>query len=231
VADDKNAIHLLKPYIRGRDIKRWQVVTPANYLVKIESSENVTHPWTGKPLAIAESIFSECYPSIYKHLSQYRKELIARSDQGTYFWELRSCAYWSDFEKTKIVYPDIALDCRFAFETGGYLDMTSFSICPGSLALIGILNSSLISYIFPYICATIRGGFLRFKTIYVEQIPMPNMSSTKSLEVLVGRILIAKSKDPKADVTKLERQIDQLVYQLYNLTPEEIKIIEGQTGG
>jgi type II restriction/modification system DNA methylase subunit YeeA len=65
----------------------------------------------------------------------------------------------------------------------------------------------------------------------VEQIPMPNMSSTKSLEVLVERILIAKSKDPKADVTKLERQIDQLVYQLYNLTPEEIKIIEGQTGG
>ena len=68
---------------------------------------------------------------------------------------------------------------------------------------------------------------MRFKSIYVEQIPIPICDSPKALEYLVQSILDAKQADAGADVSELERQIDQMVYELYGLTPEEIAVVEG----
>ena len=64
---------------------------------------------------------------------------------------------------------------------------------------------------------------------YMEQIPIPAMPSQqrKPVERLVERILSAKQRDAGADVSALERELDQLVYALYGLTPEEIKLVEG----
>ena len=67
---------------------------------------------------------------------------------------------------------------------------------------------------------------MRFKSIYVEQIPIPFCSAPEAIEALVNKILLTKSKDAKADVAKLEHQIDLLVYELYGLTEDEKKIIE-----
>ena len=105
--------------------------------------------------------------------------------------------------------------------------MTAFTICPSDLALLGILNSSVVRFLFPYVCATIRGDFLRFKTIYVEQIPIPATTKPEAIESLVNKILAMKNKKPTADVSELERQIDRMVYDLYGLTEEERQVIEG----
>ena len=74
-------------------------------LIKIESSENVSHQWSGKTAVEAEQIFASSYPAIYKWMNANRKGLIERDDQGKYFWELRSCKYWNEFEQPKIAYP------------------------------------------------------------------------------------------------------------------------------
>ncbi|MDB9473833.1 TaqI-like C-terminal specificity domain-containing protein [Dolichospermum circinale] len=94
--------------------------------------------------------------------------------------------------------------------------------------LIGILNSQVIWYVLRNICVVRSGGYIEVKPQYFEQIPIPKISQRDQdiLTQLVDQILNAKKLDPNADTTALETEIDQMVYQLYNLTAEEIQIIE-----
>jgi hypothetical protein len=96
--------------------------------------------------------------------------------------------------------------------------------------LLGILNSRVTQYLVSQSAAERQGGYLEYKPMYISPLAIPEQPKDEKISSIVDKILIAKSKDPLADVTKLERQIDLLVYQLYKLTPEEIKIIEGETG-
>ena len=88
IAEHSSSAEIIKPFLRGRDVKRWSVDFAEQYLIKIESSENKDHPWSNKPEKEAEKIFAKTYPAIYKHFEQFRSQLISRSDQGKFFWEL-----------------------------------------------------------------------------------------------------------------------------------------------
>ncbi|HAC65526.1 MAG TPA: type II restriction endonuclease, partial [Cyanothece sp. UBA12306] len=220
---------VLKPMVRGRDVKRWVVNFAEQYLIKIESSENKQHPWSNKPEKEAEKIFSQTHPAIYKHLNHYRENLIKRYDQGKYFWELRSCQYYSDIESPKIIYPDIAPSAYFAYDSNKiYTEATLFFIPDATLYLLGILNSRTFNYFFEQVSPKIRGDFLRYKKIYLSQIPIPKTTDTQDACVteMVNKILEIKRQNPKADTTELERKIDEIVYELYGLNEEEIDIIE-----
>jgi len=96
------------------------------------------------------------------------------------------------------------------------------------LWLLGLLNSKVNYWLYTKISSQIRGGFVRFIAQYVSQIPIPESESTDNIETIVKKIFSARSKDSKADISKLEHQIDQIVYKLYDLTPEEIAVVEGQ---
>ena len=226
---------VLKPFLRGKDIKRWNISFAEQYLLYI--------PWHFPLLEDssisgvskkAEQQFQEKYPAVWRHISKYKTQLSERNKDETgirYEWyALQRCAatYRKEFEQIKIVYPDIAIRNNFAFDKSGYyVDCTMFMIPKDSLYLLGILNSAVIKFFFPQICPKIRGGFMRFKSIYVEQIPIPTCDNPQPIENLVKKILSAKDIDPKADISHLEHQIDQIVYQLYGLTEEEIAIVQG----
>ncbi|MBI5306119.1 hypothetical protein HZB04_00805, partial [Candidatus Wolfebacteria bacterium] len=68
------------------------------------------------------------------------------------------------------------------------------------------------------------------KPTYLARLPIPtkNIKTQKDISSVVDQILTAKKKDPNADTSALERQIDEMVYELYGLTPEEIEIVEGK---
>ncbi|MBD2138056.1 Eco57I restriction-modification methylase domain-containing protein [Anabaena sp. FACHB-1237] len=220
---------VLKPFLRGKDVKRWVVNFAEQYLIKIESSENKKHPWSDKPEKEAEKIFSQTYPAIYQYLNQYREQLIKRYDQGKYFWELRSCKYWNEFEETKIVYPDIAKYSEFSWDANNYYLVNTLYLMPTSNKyILGILNSQTTYWYYTQISPSIRGDFYRFIAQYVSQIPIPKPTDTQDACVtrIVDKILEIKRQNPKADTTKLEREIDEIVYKLYGLTAEEIQIIE-----
>ncbi|MDR2117595.1 MAG: N-6 DNA methylase, partial [Planctomycetaceae bacterium] len=98
------------------------------------------------------------------------------------------------------------------------------------LYLLGILNSKIISYWFAHKFGKLqRGIFPQFKINELAQFPIPNITPKKQQPIidLVNQILSAKIENPNTDTTKLESKIDRLVYKLYNLTEQEIKIIEG----
>ncbi len=227
IAEDAKSAEIIKPYLRGRDIKRWRVNFAEQYLIKIESSENKAHPWSGKTAKEAEAAFKRTYPAVYAHLNNFRPALINRYDQGNYFWELRSCSYWREFEQPKIIYPDIAQRAEFSFDAEGrFLANTSYIIPFPDKWLLGVLNSKLIFWYYTKVSSQIRGGFVRYIAQYVSEIPIVTING--EVEQRIAHILSAKAADPAADTGVLESEIDQLVYQLYGLTPEEIAIVEGK---
>jgi adenine-specific DNA-methyltransferase len=166
IAEHQSSTDILKPFLRGRDVKRWRVEPQDFWLIFTRRGINIKK-----------------YPAILEYLSQFKKRLmpgaIGGRKPGSYKWyEIQdNIAYWKEFEGAKIVYPDIARGCEFAFDSESlYPDCTLFLIPEISSWLLAILNSSLVHFFFPQICPRIRGDFMRFKSIYVEQIPIPALS-------------------------------------------------------
>ena len=99
-------------------------------------------------------------------------------------------------------------------------------------SVLGILNSLLLSFLYRILFGGMHmgSGYLRYRTSFLENLPFPSLLSKQeqSLTKLVTKILTAKRADPQADTSALEGEIDQLVYQLYGLTEDEVKIVEGR---
>ena len=223
IAEHPSSAEVLKPFLRGRDVKRWQINFAEKYLIKIESSENREHPWSGQSAGEAERIFADAYPAIHTHLEIFRERLIGRHDQGNYFWELRSCAYWEEFEQTQIVWGNLAQSPQFAFaDAGFYLSAPATMMVSDSKYLLGILNSRITRYLVSQSAAERQGGFLEFKPMYISPLPIPDPPENERISALVSQILDATDTDPG-----LEDEINQMVYLLYGLTDDEIAIVEG----
>jgi len=228
IAEHESSAEVLKPFLRGRDVKRWCVDFAEQYLIKIESSENKKHPWSDKPEKEAEKIFAKTYPAIYAFLNYFKERLINRDDQGKYFWELRSCKYWQEFNKNKIFIPAITQNIEYAADFIGYFgnDKTSICVADNVNYLLGLLNSKLLGWFIRQIAPTKQGGFYEFKPTYVTQIPIATALKKDSLavEALVQKLLDAKGQG----VEEWEAEIDDRVAYLYNLTSEEMEIIRGE---
>jgi hypothetical protein len=232
IAEHPSSAEVIKPFLRGRNVKQWVIDFGEQYLIKIASSRNVTHPWSDQPDKEAEEIFARTYPAIHAHFEQYRERLIKRYDQGDYFWELRSCAYWEEFEKPKVVYQDIARSYGMAWdESGAFLANTCYFIPGVRKWLLAILLSKSMQFYVHKQLGSDQGGFIRLFSTHVSNfpIPVPDSEQQTVIDGLVRRILAAKAADPAADVSALEAEIDRLAYQLYGLTEDEIAIIEETT--
>jgi hypothetical protein len=95
--------------------------------------------------------------------------------------------------------------------------------------VLALFNSKLLNYFFQSFKEEDGRAFAQVKTVDIKNLPFKVVDKEKQDNFinLVGKILTVKKSDPKADTTALEKAIDQLVYQLYGLTEEEIKIVEG----
>ena len=231
IAEDAKSSELIKPVLRGRKLRKWKTISVDEYLIAIASSANIEWPWSdvGNGLE-AERIFGENYPAVYRHLKGYRRELIARGDQGTFYWELRSCAYYVEFGKPKIVYPQTASSLYACYDTGKAFGLNNIYFIPTSdLSLLAILNSSLFDWYARHKFYSLNdpwaGGGLQFFAQYMEKVPIATRTEAQkaALSRLVKRILV----DPESDeVRALEREIDVQIYQLYGLKDKEITLIE-----
>ncbi len=222
---------IIKPILRGRDIKRyyyewaglWVIVIPAGWTNENRKDE--------KPEIYIQKIF----PSLMQYLIQFEEKARKRDDQGDYWWELRHCAYYSEFEKEKVVYSEIVRHPQFHYDKEKfYVEATGFLMTGESVKYIcGLLNSKPVSFFFK--CYYAGGGLgdegYRYKKAFLENLPLPTITSAnepivKQIESLVDKILETKKQNHDADTSHLEREIDHLVYKLYDLTDDEIKIIE-----
>lgn len=172
---------IVKPYGVGRDLSRYGKPTIDKYIICIPNK------WTDSKGSFknendAWNWLNSEYELISEYLKPFEKRAKMRTDQGKYWWELRACDYYNEFEKPKIVYPEIATNGRFSIDIEkSYFDMTSFIISSESKELLGILNSKLINFLFSQISSEIRGGFLRWKRQYVYKLPIPKNIQNEKL--------------------------------------------------
>ncbi len=225
---------LIKPILRGKDIKRYSYEWAHLWVI------NTHNGYTSALKSKIPPIDIEKYPATKAHLDAHYDTIATRCDQGDTPYHLRNCAYLEEFEKEKIVYGEIVQEPRFYLDNGEcelgyfYAEATSFILTGEHLRyLLGMLHSKLITFAFKTFYA---GGGLgesgyRYKKAFIERLPIPKITEKNKKiadKITDGakQILALKEKDPKANTQKLEKEIDALVYQLYNLTDEEIKIIE-----
>ena len=139
-----------------------------------------------------------------------------------------------EFSKEKLLWIELVEDGRFAYDNSGiYGEATTFVITGASLKyLCAILNSTLTRWFLQQMAPTSGMGTFRWKKVYVETIPIPQLSAAKQSPFvrLVDEILEAKAADPNADTEPLEWQLDSMVYRLYGLTEEEDTTVERNLG-
>jgi hypothetical protein len=195
------------------------------YLIKIESSENKQHQWSGKPEKEAEKNFAKRYPAIHGFFEPLRKRLTTRYDQGKYFWELRSCAYWHEFEQPKVAFPDIAPSAQFAWDDHSrYLVNTSYILLAPKWTL-PVLNSIPVLWFYQNTSNAIRGGYLRYIHQYVELIPIPPAMTHHQgwCERLADALIFlnnsegkkAKDELPGLMIAYFEQWVNGLVYEMF----------------
>jgi adenine-specific DNA-methyltransferase len=222
IAEDPRSAELIKPWLRGRDIGKWKAEWASLYVIFTRRGTDIKK-----------------YPAIKRHLEQFRVDLEPKkSDKdkkgrkpGTYKWfEIQdNIAYHEEFEKAKIVYPNITKTNIFAYDTTGVLTNQKCFIIPTTdIYLVAILNSKLATQWFHSTLPLLRGGFFEPSAIFMEHFPVfPATDSQKAPIIERVQKILADPDSPA--VPRLADEIDKLVHELFGLTEEEIAIVEGKT--
>ncbi|ECL5760352.1 class I SAM-dependent DNA methyltransferase [Campylobacter jejuni] len=230
-AEKERTAKLIRKMLRGRDIKRYSYEWAGLWVI------NTHNGYKNQNGEKVEAINIKHYPSLKKHFDEFYPQLEKRADKGLTPYNLRNCAYIEEFEKEKIVYPCImAKEPYFSYETS-----FAFAMAPANIITS---NSDILKYILAFLNSDFiylmlrkfyMGGGIEgeLKTNNLEKLPIPKINSKNQkladeLINLVDEILKAKEQDKNANTQELENKINSLVYKLYNLNEEEIKIIKNK---
>ena len=199
---------LIRPILRGRDIKRYGYNWANLWLI------NTHNGIRGK----LERIHIEEYPAVKAHLDQYWDKISKRADKGETPYNLRNCAYLEDFSKPKIMYPNMTKYLPFYYdEKGFYQNDKSFMITGAHVSyLAAFLNSSLFKFCFRDNFPELLGGTRELRKIFFDKIPVKEVSDS------INDKFRCKVNEIQSDYTKEQAiKIDNLLFDLYNLTDEE----------
>ncbi|EPW9669248.1 class I SAM-dependent DNA methyltransferase [Campylobacter coli] len=231
-AEKERTAKLIRKMLRGRDIKRYSYEWAGLWVI------NAHNGYKNQNGEKVEAINIENYPSLKKHFDEFYPQLEKRADKGLTPYNLRNCAYIEEFEREKIVYSEIVRKPQFYLDTklNFYAEATSFILTGENLKyLIAFLNNDFVAFIFKtfYAGGNLGENGFRYKKAFLEKLPIPKINSKNQkladeLINLVDEILKAKEQDKNANTQELENKINSLVYKLYNLNEEEIKIIKNK---
>lgn len=301
IKDDPKSAELIKPFLEGEDLKKWHAQPKDLYLVLIPRGYTKEKSNAQQDEITAWNWLQLNYAGVANYLKPFAEKAKKRSDKGDFWWELRACSYYNEFEKPKIVFVDISQYAKFSIDRNeNYLANTAYLIPSDDPFLLGILMSKIIWFYWLGESTMIRGGFLRLIRQNVDPTPIPeatekqkeiignlalecqkcaeerfeiqsmvrNRMATdlaksdwdgkfgkaltawwelefKDIQPLIKKIFKrdipiferddwqkyfdtnrAKVKDLSARITSLEAEINNHVYTLFNLTSEEIRLIE-----
>lgn len=245
IREDSKSEEIIKPFLVGRDIKRYQKPQNDKYLI-----------FTRRGVEIKR------YRAILEYLRKFKTELTPKPKDwkgktwlgrksGNYKWyEIQDTIdYYKEFEKPKIIYPNISKKPEFLFDKDKfYTNQKCFIISVDDKYLLGILNSSLTFFLYRLILPKLRGDFYEPSYVYFKGFPIRTIDFSKSKEKDMHDKMVSfvdqmldlnkKLQSAKTDhdrkmlqrqIDYTDKQIDTLVYELYGLTEDEIKIVEEST--
>ena len=218
IAEHPSSTDILKPFLDGRDLRRWYVDPPQQWLI-----------FTHRGIAIDD------YPAILKHLEKYREVLRKRKGNQQKWYELQASLRDTErFAQPKLICPDIYNHQTFAVDTAGYYyGKTAYLIPTEETWLCGLLNSRTVEWFYSQVSNQLTIDPLRARSGYIQQIPIPDITTAhKALIAKIVDYLIYLQQQPTINSKDLkyardrvmlgyfERVIDGLVYEAY--LPEDL---------
>ena len=209
IAKDPKSAEIIKPLAVGDDVRKWRTNYKDKWLIFTRRGININD-----------------YPAIKKYLEQWKLDLMPKSSSresrgrkpGSYQWyEIQdNVAYYAEFEKPKIVYPEICKETRFAFDNKAlFFNNKAFIIPVNDLYLLGILNSSMVWDYLKTFCSDLLGKSIELRSIYTSKIPIPPASESEKEPIIK---LVQKCLDAKGvNCEEWEKEIDERVAALYGL--------------
>jgi hypothetical protein len=208
----KRTAELIRPILRGRDIKRYGYEWAGLWLINTHNGVKGVIP----------RININDYPAVKQHLDRYWDKIEKRADQGDTPYNLRNCTYVDDFNKPKIIYPNMTKYLPFVYDDKAIITNQKCFIVTGEdvVFLTAFFNSSLFKYCFRDSFPKLQEGTRELSKIFFDKIPV------KKIQVKDKEIFLNAVEDIQKEYTSQKaRDIDSLIFDLYNLTIEERKII------
>lgn len=206
---------LVQLYAKSTDIRKWELLNENKYFLA-----------TGYNLDLKNK-----FPTAYNYLLRFEEQLRKRQDKGVNWWNLRACKYYEDFSKSKLIYMHTAKKHEFYFDQQGrYINNSCYMIITESHFLLCFLNSKLFEWFkkIKFVAYGDAGESGRAKLDYNKMVTVPIKKISQSVENLffkkVEDIRLRKSKNIESTI--LEEKLDILIYRLYNLNYEEVKVID-----
>ena len=212
IAAHSSSADILKPFLRGPELRRWHVDTPQQWLI-----------FTHRGIAIDD------YPAILKYLENHRKSLSKRKGKHEWFELPASLGDAERLAQPKLVCPDTYNHQTFAVDTSGYYyGKTTYIISTKEKWLCGLLNSRTVEWFYSQVSNQLTIDPLRARSGYIQQIPIPDITPVhKALIAKIVDYLISLQQQPEINSEDLkysrdrimlgyfERVIDGLVYEAY----------------
>jgi len=228
------ADEIIRPILRGREIHKYSIEKNDQYLLFV--------PWHF-PLhndnnimgvsSVAEEAFKKEYTAVYDHLLKFKDQLGKRNQAETgirYEWyalQRFGSNYWKNFNLPKIIYPNMTKFMPFYYdELGHYLNDKCFMITGQHLSyLTAFFNSSIFKYCFNNNFPELMGGTRELRKIFFEIIPVKQVNDEINdiFERMVTKVQSLKSQ--QLPTLNVEQEIDEILFDLYNLTTEEKEVI------
>ena len=217
IAADPKSAEIIRPILRGRDIKRYGYDFADLWLIN-------TH--NGIKEQGIPSIDVNEYPAIKAHLDQYYDIISKRYDKGDTPYNLRNCIYTDDFSHQKIIWGEISDKPKFTIDDGIYFLSNKAFLMSGSKLkyLLSFLNSEICEYYFGKIATTTGEGTVQWLKYKVETLPIPivDYEIEKRLSILIDDII--KSEGERFE--QINTQIDNVIYNIYGLSQEEVEYVK-----
>ncbi|NJN15147.1 MAG: hypothetical protein HC822_02020 [Oscillochloris sp.] len=201
IAADPASAALIKPILRGEDLRPWYQEQEGRWLIEIPTFWTRSKFGEGLSEAAAWSAFESTHPSLASYLQPFADTARRRGDKGEYWWELRPCDYYDAFNQTKIFWPDIAKYPRFVWDEGNTrIGNTGYFTPDASPYLLGILASRVTWFVLSQISQSFgeRAGSERYRlfTQSMERIPIPEAPEAE--RQAIGELAMQISTEAKA---------------------------------
>ena len=204
---------LIRPILRGRDIKRYSYDWAGLWVI---NTHNGVKEEGIPPINIQE------YPVLKAHLDQYVDKLQVRADKGNTPYNLRNCAYIKDFDRPKIIYPNMTKYLPFVYDSQSYVTNQKCFIITGKYVayLTAFFNSSLFKYCFRNCFPELQGGTRELSKIFFEEIAVQDVSEHQD------ELFREAVEDIQREYSREKAlMIDTMLFELYELTPQERETI------
>ena len=211
IAADPASAEVIKPYLRGRDVKRWYVQSANLFIIAVPRDGDIKN-----------------YVAVKSHLERYETKLNKRAGSQDWHQHQGMMASFDKFEYEKIISARFMESPLFAIDRNSHFTNDACYVISGGVYILSLLNSQIIWFYISQIASLMQGRYYQIHVQYLENIPIPDAPDALRQQIAeLARQCLDAAQDAPDRLPALEARLNTLVYQAYGLTADEIALVEG----